>query len=329
MTGMADFDTAPLFIVGPPRSGTSLVRDLVRRCDGLYLPPDETQFLPAYIEKAGAVCDGKAMAAFLDRTTFSMHMRSRGLWPARRELTELLADPRPAAAIPALMRNLAEREGVRKVDYWGDKTPDYVFHLRAFRRVFPQMRVLVVMRDPREAVLSAREAWGRSLVRGAVIWRDSARAARLFLNSETASSAMAVRYEELVAAPAETMARIANWFGVEFSAEVLESYVGEEKWGTARGHKGVVNPDAARFRKRLRPSEIERIEQVAFDEMTAWGYIPERAKGVVAPGRIQLPLVRVGDGFCSLAHFMRERGAWDGFLYKVRQLRTRRKGSNG
>lgn len=321
---MIDHSTPPLFIVGAPRSGTSLVRNLIRACEGVYVPPDETQFLPAYFEKVASSTSTESLASFLDNTAFSAHMRARGIWPSRDELLTILRKPEPQSAIPTLMSYLAQREQWGAFAFWGDKTPRYVYFLDLFRSVFPGMRVLFVIRDPRDAVLSMREAWGRSLIRGSVAWRDAARIARSSIDSRNYSASRVVHYEALAMEPAGSMAGIAEWLGVDFSADSLDAVKGSEKWGAARG-SGVLSTSIGRFRTQLSRTEIELIERVTFEEMRLWGYVPEYAVGSYVPSALHLQLARFADALRSLAKYGSERGFADGIGYKFRQFLTARR----
>jgi hypothetical protein len=315
----------PLFIVGAPRSGTSLLRNLVRACKGVYMPPDETQFFPAYFEKAAGQSTSSSLASFVDGTAFSTHMRDRGIWPSQEELLEIFKDPAPELAIPKLMRYLAKGEQQASFALWGDKTPKYIYFLDVFRKAFPGMRVLFVVRDPRDAVLSMREAWGRSLIRGATAWSDAARIALTEANDQAASDVMVVHYEELALDPKPVMARVADWLDVEFSAEAIDNYSGEEEWG-AVDNEGVVNTSVGRYSAVLSNAEVELIESTVFGEMNLLGYSPTIATREISPGRIRLHCARIGDGVRSLAKYGKERGLVGGIGYKIRQFLTTRDG---
>lgn len=317
-----------MFIVGAPRSGTSLLRNLMRACDDIYLPPDETQFIPAYLHLAARNSSTSSLLSFLDRSPFSVNMRKRGIWPSRDELREILADPAPAVAIPELMRCLADREGEPFFARWGDKSPTYVYSLDKLREVFAGMRVLFIFRDPRDVVLSMHEAWGRSLVRGAMTWRDVARIAQQYTRTYGHSTTMVTSYEALATNPSAVMGQVASWLGVGYSEEALDNYVGEEKWGAVRG-AGVASSSVGRYRTGLSRAEVEFVERIVFDELGWYGYVPEFARESYAPTRMRLQCARVADGLRSLAPYVRERGLREGLSYKFRQFLVARRGRDG
>lgn len=304
------------------------MRNLVRECDGIYLPPDETQFIPAYLSLFGRHTSSSSLLSFLDSTPFSANLRMRGIWPSRTELGEILADPSPAAAIPELMRWLAKREGQPAFTMWGDKTPTYVYSLEKFREFFAGMRVLFIFRDPRDVVLSMHEAWGRSLVRGAVEWRDVARIARRYESIHGRSTTMVTNYEALVTEPSTVLAEVADWLGVGYSADAVKNYVGEEKWGAVRG-EGVASTSVERYRTGLSRVEVEFIERIVFDEMGLYGYAPRFATESYVPARSRLRLARFADSIRSLVPYVKEHGVHKGIGYKVRQFLVARQERDG
>ena len=313
---------SPLLIVGPPRSGTSLVRDLVRLCPGVYVPPDETQFLVSYIRRASDGASREDLAMFLDKTSFSIHMRRRGLWPDRRTLNRLLDVPQPQTAIPLLFAELARREGVEKITIWGDKTPGYALHLPLIRQIYPDLRVLAVVRDPRNVVLSMREAWGKSILRGSVLWRDSTVAMHEYLTSSGPERARALKYEELVSDPTSVMAGVAEWLNVDFPEDALGDYYSEERWGSAKGSAGVVRGDPLRYRRLLNAKELSLIESVTFDQLQLWGYRPENAQKAYSPGRFRSGMYRAIDAPRSFRAYIKDRGVLAGVRYKLAQRRS-------
>jgi Sulfotransferase family len=309
----------PLFVVGAPRSGTSLLRNLVRSCEGVYLPPDETQFIPAYIELVERRATTKALVSLVEHTAFCRNMRRRGFWPSRPDLMKVFENSNPAVAIPKLMRELADCEGLEPPKIWGDKTPRYIHFLERLRESFPDARFIVVLRDPRDAVLSMSEAWGRSLGRGAIVWREAARIADREINLRKAPDTILVRYEDIALNPEQTMLEVAKWLGAAFSPATLEEYVGEEKWGAARGDK-VVTTSIGRFREKLSGTDVALIESIALAEMQSMGYAPERAKEPYSPTRMQQWWWRISDAAHSLHSYAAENGVISGVSYKMRQF---------
>lgn len=309
----------PLFVVGAGRSGTSLLRNLVRSCEGVYLPPDETQFIPAYVELVEKGAATKALVSLVEHTAFCRNMRRRGLWPSRPDLMRVFENPDPSVAISRLMTELAGYEGLGPPRIWGDKTPRYISFLKTLRESFPEARFLIIVRDPRDAVLSMREAWGRSLGRGATVWKEAARIADWEVHTRQSPDTMLIHYEAVAVEPEETMLAIAQWLAVPFSPMSIEEYAGEERWGAVRGNK-IVATSIGRFREKLSGAEIGLIESIALSEMQSMGYAPEHAKEPYSPTRMQQCWWRISDAAHSLQSYAAEDGLISGVSYKLRQF---------
>jgi hypothetical protein len=249
------------------------------------------------------------------------------LWPSKAELEWIFRDPAPAKAIPDLMRFFAQREQAT-LAFWGDKTPKYIYFLDSLRKAFPGLRVLFMIRDPRDTVLSMRDAWGRSLVRSSIAWRDAARIIRSDSKVHGPNETLVMHYEALATEPVSGLAKIAEWLGVGFSEEAVDRYSGDERWGAVRANQ-VLSTSIGRYRRILSEAEVRFVESIVFDEMTAWGYMPERATEGKAPSTVHVHFARVSDGLRSLASYRADRGLVAGLKYKLRQFLVTRRGNIG
>lgn len=309
----------PLFIVGAPRSGTSLTRDLLRLCDGLYIPPDETQFFPTIIRRIEGGASGDALASLIDQSAFADHLRRRNIWPSKSELRRIFRGKNAADVLRDLVLAVAVREGVEAVQMWGDKSPQYVFELDLLTETFPGARVLFVVRDPRNTVLSMNRAWGRSIASGSVAWRDAVRAILAPGPCHSKGQVMFLKYEDLTADPATCITEIAEWLGVGFDPARLEGYRGEERWGTAAGRAGVQRGSADSYAQHLSQVQIRRIERIALPEMLAMNYVPSAELTPRDPSRLMLSMMKLVDAAQVVRHYAQERGVREGIGYKWRQ----------
>jgi hypothetical protein len=123
-----------LFVVGPPRSGLTIVTQFLNAHDDIKLF-DEIDLIQ--VNRSGGSVAG-TLAAFL---------LERGVYEAYQRCAQETADP--ALAIQATMSEIA-----RPCTIWGEKNPRYAMRLEVLRRCFPESVLLFVLRDPREVVNS-------------------------------------------------------------------------------------------------------------------------------------------------------------------------------
>jgi hypothetical protein len=123
-----------LFVVGPPRSGLTLVTQFLNYHEDIRIF-DEIDLIQ--VGKFGQSVIGTLQAFLLDRGAYDLYRRYA------RETAE------PADALRAVMSEIAQPCAI-----WGEKNPRYATRLEALRQSFPEAVVLFVLRDPREVVNS-------------------------------------------------------------------------------------------------------------------------------------------------------------------------------
>ena len=186
----------PIFVVGAPRSGTTLVRMMLDSHHRISCGP-ESHFL----------IDLRALAERHERR-FARFGNGR-------------------ADVDARVRSFFEDVHVdymtqRGRQRWADKTPRYTLHLEYIDRLFPEAQHIHVIRDGRDVVASHRERWGyRSAVKAAGRWVHHVEAAQRFGRGPAADRCYEVRYEELVREPEPTLRPLFEFLGEPWDPNVL------------------------------------------------------------------------------------------------------------
>jgi len=200
------------FIVGCPRSGTTLLSVMLDRHSRLSVPPETAFFTEVaprlwYRRRAGV-------------------LRLLRRWP---RLAELRLDPeavmarakKPAAPelLAAILDLYAERTGKPRC---GEKTPYHLPHVPTILRFFPDARVICMLRDGRENALSLSSMpWFRGNLRTAAkAWIENARLMETFARRYP-QRFLIVRYEALVADPAGTVTTVMDFLGERFEPQQI------------------------------------------------------------------------------------------------------------
>jgi Sulfotransferase family len=186
----------PIFIVGCQRSGTTLVRLMLDSHPGISCGP-ETRFL----EDLAKV------------TTDNWQRLAHFGFPKEYWLGAI------AGFFDGIQRQYAQSRGKTR---WADKTPRYALSLDFIDQLFPDCRVVHVVRDGRDVVVSHRSRFGYvPAVKAAEKWPryiEAARAAGARLGPERYHE---LRYEELVADPESTMRRLLGFLDEPWNDAVL------------------------------------------------------------------------------------------------------------
>jgi hypothetical protein len=206
---------APIFIVGAPRSGTSLLRNLLYSHPQLFFR-SETQFIPAFYRVYGNP-RSRSQALKLAKKMVKMEWISR--WEENIDVNKMAEQGTFAGLVDNMFMQVARREGG---SVWGDKTPHYVRDIETLREIFPAARFVHIIRDGRDACLSQLKAnFGpRTIYCAAEYWKKCVEAGLQSENHVPANQLMSVRYEELLLDTEKEMRRVCDFLDLPFEAAV-------------------------------------------------------------------------------------------------------------
>jgi hypothetical protein len=187
----------PIFVIGCPRSGTTLVRMILDSHPEISAG-EETKFLSDLERVVGE-----------HWRLVSQYGYERAWWLDRIR-----------SFYGGFQEDYMHRRGKRR---WAEKTPGYTLHLPFIDELFPDALYVHVIRDVRDVVASHHERWGyRSALRVARgVWAKYVSTARSFGRTLPPSRYTEVRYEELVADPERVLRGLFEFLGVGWDPTVL------------------------------------------------------------------------------------------------------------
>lgn len=210
----------PIFVVGLPRSGTTLLSTILDAHPEIAISP-ETHFYTRCRPGSGGYVEDPADV--LDCLLAQPGVRDMDLDGEEvdrlRRLTRCREEPEPAGLLHALLEVYAERRGTSA---WGEKTPNHLWHLDAISADFPEGVIVAIVRDPRDVWLSVRDMpWSRdSLPEHALAWRRAARVTERY-RREHGSRFLEVRYEDLLEEPETEVRKICSFLEARYRPEML------------------------------------------------------------------------------------------------------------
>lgn len=210
----------PFFIVGHERSGTTLLAAAFDRHSRVAVPP-ETHFFTD-------VCPARCAHLIADRAAMVNHLfrgkRIRDLNLGPEELFCRLADLSPtwSQLFLEVLKLYAEGRGKSRA---GEKTPNHWRVVPQLLELFPESRVIWVVRDARDTVLSLMKVpWKRhsNIALHGVQWRITTER-MLACESQFAGRILRVKFEDLVTTPQPQVERACHFIGVDFEPRQLDS----------------------------------------------------------------------------------------------------------
>ena len=280
----SDPSVAPVFLVGCPRSGTTLLQRLLDAHPLIAIAP-ETHFIRRFWEQRDRYGDLRGDDAFARAVedllaipeAVDMHLDGDAFRAAAAEI-----DRSFAALFALLLQCFGARRGARVI---GEKTPNHLLYMPTLQSFFPGARFIHIVRDPRAVVLSWRTVpWSTGSVGGdARVWRRYIRTARK--QPPRWGKLHVVRYESLVTAPELALHRICRFVGVNFDRAMLAFHergsnaIDFEREPWKRGAAFAVYKSATdEWRERLSREEMGQIEEIVCREMLWLGYRLETIK---------------------------------------------------
>ena len=295
-----------VFIVGAPRSGTTLLRAMVNRHPRFGLC-DETFFdyWVAQRERAfGDLTDRARRAVAVDRYLATHRIQRLGLDVAALRETLLREGTSYSELFRALLQFAAQAQGKPR---GGEKTPQHALIAAKLLAWYPDARLVHLVRDPRDVAASLkRMPWGGGhRLLDARLWRacvDGAEACRAdprFLR---------VRYESLIEAPQPELERLCAFLGEPFVPAMLEGAAKKtDRWWFDRAQGAVEKSRIERWRQELTATEIAQVEWVAGEALDRFGYAAA-APPLSAAGRAA---ARVGAALAGGRRQLRQlRASW-------------------
>lgn len=270
------------FIVGSPRSGTTLLQRMLNGHPQIAVTP-ETHFGARYFKRRARFGRGSdpsarsaAREAFLDDYCASKAFAKLGIDEASFRTAASARPDEPWWPLQVGMEAFGRLHGKPTV---GEKTPSHALYVESLAAAFPTARFVMLWRDPRAVAASlAQVDWSeRNPSEAAAIWRRYSKAMRR-ARAALPGRCLEVRYEALVSEPEQVLARICAFLDVPYDDGLLDYPDRPLLTGGRDTGLTALPPQAERitaWRSWLPQEELSRVEVVCGREMSRMGYAPE------------------------------------------------------
>ena len=287
---------APVFVVGSPRSGTTLLYDILLSAGGFALYLGESNIFNLLAPRFGDLAVRENREKMLQVWLGSSLFRVSGLEREQIE-SKILDDCRNAGDfLRTVMDEMARRQGAQR---WAGNAPEEILYLRQIKQTIPEALVIHMIRDGRDVSLSLSQKryirpfpWKkRETPEGAALYWEwmvrKGRAAGQWLGNDY----IEIRFEDLVADPRSVLRTLSAFLEQQLDYDcVLKNAVGAvAKPNTSfRGSgRGEFNP-VARWKQQFTPEQLARVEGLVGNTLKQLGYelASERQAEFSAVGRV-------------------------------------------
>ncbi len=280
---MQTISCSPLFIVGCPRSGTTLLQAKLSAISSTAIPPED-DFILRFYKKLNhdlhVILDKSTISDLLD-DLFQHDGQTFQFWHVKRDdiVTEI-----KAAGEEIDLRVLIDciyKAFLNRLDgkvRWGCKVPYFSAHVKTLANIFPEAQFIHIIRDGRAIYQSMLE---RKKVPGARTFPESPfvvgwmwkrfvtyaqRDGRLL-----GENFLTIQYEHLLASPKQTELKIASFLG-EDRSELKKDYFGQLKKNKLLRDDNItlyVKPKIDSSKAQRWRNELSNFQICAFQEMTS------------------------------------------------------------
>jgi Sulfotransferase family len=272
---------APVFVVGCPRSGTTLLYHVLLSAGGFAIYRSETHVFnllePAYGDLSRLGNRKKLMKAWFGSKLF----RLSGLNPREVE-EEVLAECKNGGdLLRIIMGDIARKQNVNR---WADSTPEHLLYIRRIKQTIPNALLIHIIRDGRDVALSLeKQRWirplpgdtDRHLEVAALYWEWIVNRGRK-LGRELGSDYCEIHFEKLVDEPRPVLRELSQFIEQDLDYDRIRKVaigsVAEPNTSFENGFQTHAFQPVGRWRNALAGERLTNLEILIGSTLRELGY---------------------------------------------------------
>lgn len=284
-------DTAPIFILANPRSGSTLLRLMLTCHPDIAIPP-EGGFIIGLWDKYRSYSGEPGVTDEFVKDLLAV--RKMEFWKIKpSSLREYFGIAKPTSygeLVAGVYGWYANTHGEKS--RWGDKNNFYIRELDKLYDLFPAAWYIHLVRDGRDVACSYREvrrvAHGKyapvlpgDLADTALAWAGAVDRIEAFFAGRSGARYVSVRYEDLVLRPQATLENLCDRLGVEYSADMLNfaernrrDHLEPEEFDTWKSlnREELTQSRVERWKREFFVEDAVLFEKIAGRELARYGY---------------------------------------------------------
>src|SRR6266550_586509 len=270
----------PVFVVGSPRSGTTLVYDMLMSAGGFAIYLGESSIFNVVAPRFGDLGLRKNRQKMWHAWLGSKLFRASGIDPQRVE-TKILDNCRNAGDfLCTIMEEIARNQNAQR---WAGNTPEEILYLPLIKRTIPDALVIHVIRDGRDVALSLSRRryirpfpWKKreTALGAAIYWEWIVKKGRNF-GRMLGPDYKEICFERLVSDPRSVLSDLSSFLDQELVYDRIQrtalGSVSKPNTSFQAESAEEFNP-VERWRQQFSPAEIAEIEGLVGETLAELGY---------------------------------------------------------
>jgi len=282
----------PVFIVGAPRSGTTLTAKILGRHSSLFMPGETHFFSDIYSNK-----DNLGSA--------DLKSSKDKIWDRLKDMYKRYNEPEDQLRINQLFNSHekvlslqnnwssykdvfssfmeAQAQSVGKIR-WGNNAPKDLFFVDEILQFFPGAKLVVCVRDPRDYLVSYKK---RALVTAddqkerisslyhplitSLLWKMNIRKLDTLKSKLDETQLFIQSYEEIVTQPDAEIQKLCNFLNIKYETQMQKIVTNNSSEGSVK--QGIFSSSIGRWERELSNEEVYLVEHLAGKQLLNYGYI--------------------------------------------------------
>jgi hypothetical protein len=286
-TSVSGRSTAPVFVLGSPRSGTTLLYHMLLSSGGFAVYRSETHVFnlleTAYGDLGEAGNKRKLMKAWLGSKLFQVS----GLDARQIEARVIAECANGGDFLRLVMGQIAHDQNVKR---WADCTPDHLLYLQRIKETIPEALIIHIIRDGRDVALSMeKQGWIRPLpgdaderlAVAALYWEWIVNRGRQ-TGKTLGADYCEIHFEDLIREPRSVLRKLSAFIEHDLNYDHIQQVgigsVLEPNSSFETGSTGEDFNPVARWKEALPQQDVIRLESLIGGTLRELGYPVEAAQ---------------------------------------------------
>ncbi|MGA8431727.1 MAG: sulfotransferase [Candidatus Sulfotelmatobacter sp.] len=296
---------APVFVLGCPRSGTTVLYHMLLSAGGFAVYRTESNVFNLLAPRFSGMRSVTDRRQLMNHWLRSVLFRRSGINAGEIE-ARVVAECRNAGDFLRLAMEEVAR--VQNVERWADCTPEHLLYMRQIKRQIPDALFIHIIRDGRDVALSyVKQGWSYPLpwdgeerlgVAG-LYWRWMVRKGRQ-QGKHLGVDYREVRFEDLVRNPRQTLSELGKFIAHDLDYDRIRSVgigsVSRPNSSFASESEGGFDP-VERWKKKMSSQQIAAFEDLAGDCLREFEYpIASKKRMSMRAGRLRTSYFAMFEG---------------------------------
>ncbi len=288
---MKKMNESPIFIIGNPRSGTTLLRLILHAHSNIVVPPEAGFALWLYSKYSNFKFSD--IDLYLDDMKKTKKIGNWNLnWEDLRLYLNKVKPKNYSKLIDSIyfFYSLSINKCVKR---WGDKNNFYLNYIKEIKELFPNAIFIHIVRDGRNVACSYKNLSNKTfsttdapdfsdnIIDIAKEWNNNISIINKSFKDINFENIYELKLEDLTLEPKKTVLELMEFIGENFETQLLEYYTIDETNGLepksynewkAKNRMPIQNEDRYKFRKELTKKEIDSFNSYAMINLLRYNY---------------------------------------------------------